>query len=193
MPLLTKTKTLVFSFTLLTCSALLTPVNAQEQLSNPAVSPIEHVRKPEPPEPTEGNLIREGWELRASLPRSTHKSGETIKLRLILKSTSDQPQTAPFILPVAYDFGFKVVTLDRKRVSLTKEFQDSIDTVIELGTVAPKGYKPGEEYLVELPISSIYDMTAPGTYSVTAWHGASSPNRQGLGVVVSNEVLVQVR
>ena|SRR5580765_1785849 len=118
--------------------------------------------------------------------------GEDIEVSVVLKNVSNRNVRVEFIDP-AFDNKFSVKTVDGHDAPLTaygKKMQHAVPRVIVNMMIKP--FAPHEEYKTDVNLSSIFDLSQLGTYTVTVKRGVPKIDGQGLEYTTSNTVTIKV-
>lgn len=132
-----------------------------------------------------------GFLLVAQAEKAVIGPNEPVNLRLTIKNVSKRVR---FIRETSAIEQYRLVVLDErgKPAPVTeygeKELKPKED---HLGRMM-KAIEPGEESRNTIEVNKLYDMSSPGTYSVTAWRISYDKDGMEAGSVQSNKVSVRV-
>ncbi|HEX5733475.1 MAG TPA: hypothetical protein VF131_11635 [Blastocatellia bacterium] len=117
--------------------------------------------------------------------------GEPILLKVVVRNNT---QNTIFIVDTrnpARDFKFDVRNEEGESVALTKDGEDLVNNTAIFRRVAVE-IKPGKEVEHSFTINKLFEMTVPGTYSVTVKREIRGQDGHPLGEVTSNTVKIKV-
>lgn len=135
--------------------------------------------------------ISEGLQLSVQLEKVILRVREPIVLKLLIKNTTKE------VLPLVVsspDMDYQISIRDEKgqNVALTKYGEKLRRNAGDHLARAVIKVSPGQEVSHSLTVSEIYNMTAPGTYSITAKRTVFRRDGKGIAELMSNMIEVTV-
>jgi hypothetical protein len=146
---------------------------AQERNSNPSGTPSE------------------GFKLSAKAANSVVKQGEPILLKLSLKNIT---QSDLYIVETTSDQDYEIEVVNERGeyMSPTKRGQLLKGNPTLFTKVIGVKVAPGQERQVNIEVDQLHDMSARGTYTITAKRRVPKRGAGGTAEVISNKVQVKV-
>jgi hypothetical protein len=140
----------------------------------------------------------EGFKLSIRTEKAEYAAGEPIKLEILVKCTAPggARYTTNRIEELEYPVAITIPSPDwipfRIPAKLTEEGRRRLDRRRSRGSW---GFpvEQGRKMRIEMEISSMYDMTMPGTYKVQVSKTVLKLYEKGYGTLKSNEIAVTVR
>ena len=131
-----------------------------------------------------------GFVLAAQAEKDVIGAGEPLNLRLNIKNISN---TVRFIIQTSATEQYRLTVLDERGgpVRLTQYGENELQPRKDHLGQAVKTMKPGEESRDTIQVSKLYDMSSPGTYSITARRIVYKDAKE-TGSVESNTVTIKV-
>ena len=139
--------------------------------------------------PPMSGQVTEGFQLSATADVEEVTSGQPIRLRIVIKNVTKKPLYLAEV-GVEKDYSLSISNDKRIDVPLTEHGKAVLDgdVYMNLSLIV----KPGEERRDVLEVNNLYDMTAPGEYSILVQRKVGRLNAKGTAQVQSNVVHVRV-
>jgi len=142
-------------------------------------------------EDNEWGEITQGLAISISVAKPSYKRGEAISLNIALKNFSEDP--VPIVIRSTWiDFSTEVFLDKGNQLPKLPYAVQMMESALE-GRRMSSELKPGAMIEETLELTTVYDMTTPGAYSVivtrTAYHKGKMDQQ---AVVASKELAIQV-
>lgn len=135
----------------------------------------------------------EGFQLSARLEKQEVSIGEAIRLKLTIRNTADKERPLTETYPED-EYKLEIKNKSGERPPLTEAGQLIRTNEGTYTSITGLRFAPGQEQQSTIRVDTLYDLTVPGIYLITARRGVSKLDNIKAGAeVVSNTVTLIVR
>lgn len=142
-------------------------------------------------DPLEVGVVTEGCQLAVHAVKQKPQQEQPIKLIIVRSNVSDNDMSFSARMP-QYDYHFDIKDAQGKNVPLTeygKKVEANRENVYKCTVYT---LKPGELKDFDFDLSDAYELSTPGTYSVTIFTSTPKLYEQGIAKLVANTIKIVV-